>query len=87
VRSIVIFGAVAAAAFAAPSLAQKAPYDTPPTWLRQPTNEEVASVRPTAAIKEGLDGRVTLKCLVTVLGALTNCTVASETPPGPVLPH
>jgi TonB family protein len=77
---------VASAALALPqlSLAQKtqAPYDTAATWLRTPSNAEVESVKPAAAIKEGLDGRVTLQCLVTVLGALTNCTVASEKPAG-----
>jgi TonB family protein len=80
----VLTAALAAAALAAPVIviAQGAPYDVAPNWLRQPTNAEVEAVKPTAAIKEGLDGRVVLKCLVTVQGALTNCSVDHENPPG-----
>jgi TonB family protein len=58
------------------------PYDRDATWLRQPAPEDVNSVRPVAAIKEGIDGRATLKCLVTVQGALVSCSVVSENPPG-----
>jgi TonB family protein len=82
----IFVAAIVVAAVSAPiavtAQKQDSPYDRDATWLRQPSAAEVLAVRPTAAIKEGLDGRALLKCLVTVQGALTNCSVVSENPPG-----
>jgi TonB family protein len=78
-------GLIATVALAAPvfGLAQNpAPYDVAATWLRQPSAEDVQAARPLVAIREGLDGRASVRCLVTLQGALTSCQVLSEKPEG-----
>lgn len=51
---------------------------TNPSWARQPQPEF-----PAAAIAGHIEeGRVTLSCITTPQGALTNCTVTQETPEG-----
>lgn len=59
-----------------------APGDADPDWLRMPTPDELASVYPVVAMKEGLDGRAVIACGVTPEGFLANCKVASEAPAG-----
>ncbi|RAK58777.1 hypothetical protein DJ021_02650 [Phenylobacterium hankyongense] len=56
--------------------------DTPPTWLRKPRTDDLLSVWPRGALSRGVGGKAVLVCTVTVEGALRDCGVASETPPG-----
>jgi protein TonB len=53
-----------------------------PSWLRKPTAEEMAGAYPDAAVRHGLGGLATLSCSVAASGAVRDCKVASETPPG-----
>jgi len=48
-----------------------------PEWVRVPRN--LARYYPARALDRGMEGSVTLNCLVTTVGAL-NCAVVSETP-------
>lgn len=78
-------GMIAVAGLAIPLLGRaqsEAPYDVAPVWLRQPSGVDVQAARPLIAIRQGLDGRATVRCLVTLQGALTSCEVLAETPAG-----
>ncbi|MDF2899984.1 MAG: TonB protein [Phenylobacterium sp.] len=55
---------------------------TNPDWLRRPTGEEVAGYYPVAAMRDGLEGKATIQCVVTRTGMLEHCMIVSETPPG-----
>ncbi len=56
---------------------------TNPEWLRLPTAEQIEAAYPRQAIRQGLDGgSARMRCTVAVNGALTDCTVASESPAG-----
>lgn len=57
-------------------------FDKPADWLRRPTANELMSVYPTEAYKQGLRGRAAISCLITVQGALTDCVALEETPAG-----
>jgi TonB family protein len=71
--------AVAAAGFAfTPALAQ----DRDPDWLKKPSAEDLFSVWPTAAWERGEGGKASIRCTITIVGALRGCTVLSETPAG-----
>lgn len=52
------------------------------TWLTRPRAEDLLGVWPSEALKRGLGGRAVLSCTVTTTGALVECQVASESPPG-----
>lgn len=52
------------------------------TWLTRPRAEDLLGVWPAEALKRGLGGRAVLSCTVTTTGALVECQVASESPPG-----
>jgi TonB family protein len=65
---------------AAPALAFAA--DAPPEWLRKPRTDDLLTVWPRGALSRGVGGKAVLVCTVTIEGALRNCGVASETPPG-----
>lgn len=62
-------------------LAAAAPV-TEPVWLRRPNAEQVATAYPSGAMREGIEGEVTLDCTVTETGTLTGCDLASEAPKG-----
>ncbi|HLZ75807.1 TonB family protein [Phenylobacterium sp.] len=51
-------------------------------WLRKPTAGELMKVWPTEALKNGTGGQATIHCSVSVQGALFDCKVTFETPPG-----
>lgn len=53
-----------------------------PDWERKPTGMEVAQYYPLLPALTGMKGHATITCLVTVSGALENCRVIEETPPG-----
>jgi protein TonB len=52
-----------------------------PTWLSRPTADQMARYYPPAAAAAGIEGKVLMRCQVTVKGTLTACAVVSETPP------
>lgn len=60
----------------------KPPVIRHPAWISQPTGAQMERVYPRRALEDGIGGRVTLRCSVTVTGAMSNCAVASETPAG-----
>ena len=72
--------AVGAAALAVglPAPAQ----DTHADWLKRPSLQDIMAVYPPGAISQGLSGKATIRCVVTVQGALRACQVVSEKPPG-----
>ncbi|HEV2531085.1 TonB family protein [Phenylobacterium sp.] len=51
-------------------------------WLRKPTRDQLLSVWPPAALKRQVKGSATVSCTVTVQGALRDCKVTEESPPG-----
>lgn len=53
-----------------------------PQWLRQPSAAQMERAYPRGAATDGLSGSATLSCVVEASGAVTACTVASETPQG-----
>jgi|HubBroStandDraft_1064217.scaffolds.fasta_scaffold20098_5 TonB family protein len=53
-----------------------------PDWVRVPTGNDFATLYPKAAARQGISGHVTMACGVLASGVLTDCKVASETPPG-----
>lgn len=57
-------------------------YDNSAGWLRKPTEEDLGVVWPRAAWSRGLGGRATINCMVSLQGALFECVVVSEDPPG-----
>lgn len=59
-----------------------APGDSNPDWLRKPTGAQIANVFPKKAIEDGVAGKATIQCQVTVEGFLQNCFVRSESPKG-----
>ncbi len=58
------------------------PVITNPHWLRQPTADEFADAYPQRALIAGKSGFASLACTVMATGALTDCSVAEETPAG-----
>lgn len=56
--------------------------DTDPDWLRKPTEDEVMGVWPTKAWARARGGEGVINCLVSLQGALFDCAVIHETPPG-----
>ena len=52
-----------------------------PTWLSQPDAEAMSRFYPPGAAAAGIEGVASIHCVVTINGTLSNCTVASETPP------
>lgn len=53
-----------------------------PQWVRQPSAAQMDRAYPRGAAADGLAGSATLSCVVEASGAVTACTVASETPQG-----
>ncbi len=52
-----------------------------PTWLSQPDAAAMSRFYPPGAAASGIEGMASIHCVVTINGTLSNCTVASETPP------
>ena len=59
-----------------------APGDSNPDWLQKPTGNDIANVFPKKAIKDGVGGKATIDCQITLEGFLQNCKVLSESPQG-----
>jgi TonB family protein len=57
-------------------------FDAPPAWLRKPTPHDLLAVYPTEAGRLAENGKAQINCLVSVQGALYDCSVISESPPG-----
>lgn len=53
-----------------------------PTWLKMPSSEDMARYYPDRAMRLELEGSVTMSCAVTAKGAVSGCSVVSETPAG-----
>lgn len=56
--------------------------DTAPDWVRKPTPDELMRVWPTQAWAHAKGGQAVVNCLVSLQGALFDCAVLRETPPG-----
>lgn len=56
--------------------------DAPADWLKQPSRQDMMSVWPRSAFETGNGGKALLGCTVTAQGALRDCRVLTETPPG-----
>ncbi|MFO1012143.1 MAG: energy transducer TonB [Caulobacteraceae bacterium] len=65
-----------------PSSATEPAVITRPNWVKLPTGEDLARLYPPAAEATGLGGRATIVCWVTDGGALRDCEVVAEDPPG-----
>lgn len=77
-RILAVLAAAAVSAAACPAVSA----DTDPSWRRRPTPGELLAVWPRAALEKGVGGKATISCKVSLQGALYDCTVVSETPPG-----
>ncbi len=55
---------------------------TNPDWLQKPTFDQMMAIYPLNAFRQDLEGKATIRCIVTTSGLLRACTVVSETPPG-----
>lgn len=53
-----------------------------PSWIRQPTADQMMQAYPNRAIDRRIAGSVSLNCLVEANGTVSGCAVASETPAG-----
>lgn len=53
-----------------------------PTWINQPTGDQLMRAYPDRALQRGLAGSVTLNCMVEANGRVSGCAVSSETPGG-----
>jgi hypothetical protein len=57
-------------------------FDTAPDWLKRPTPDSLRGVFPRQAVSKGVDGSAVISCVATIQGALQDCFVTDETPPG-----
>ena len=53
-----------------------------PNWLSQPSAAEMARFYPAQAADDNVEGRAVIRCMVTVAGTLTACTIVQEQPRG-----
>lgn len=53
-----------------------------PQWVRQPSAAQMERAYPRGALTDGTSGRAVLSCRMTGTGAVSGCTVVSETPAG-----
>ena len=73
---------------ATPALAAPLDQPTPPAdsgepyWIRTPNGDDFARYYPARAARLGVGGRAVAHCRVSATGALVDCTVAEEDPPG-----
>jgi len=73
-----------AAAVSAPAGSPPTPpgLHTNPDWLKKPTIEELLAVWPVRALREGVNGKAEVSCIVNVHGLLEQCAIVSESPSG-----
>jgi TonB family protein len=82
-KNILFATMVAVAAAASAACAQAAPANCKnPDWKHVPTRDQLVSIWPRAALEKGLNGRAGITCTTTTQGALRDCTVVHEEPPG-----
>ena len=53
-----------------------------PSWISQPTGDQMMRAYPNRAIERGIAGSVSLNCLVEANGTVSGCAVTGETPAG-----
>jgi protein TonB len=53
-----------------------------PSWISQPSGEQMVRAYPDRALERGLAGSVSLSCLVQANGSVARCDVVGETPAG-----
>lgn len=53
-----------------------------PSWVRQPTAEQMTRAYPDRASAAGVAGSVSLSCMVEANGSVSGCSVVGETPAG-----
>jgi len=53
---------------------------TNPDWIRRPSGQDVANYWPAKGL--GVDGEVTISCIITIRGTLDRCQVVKEKPAG-----
>ncbi|HEY0437291.1 MAG TPA: energy transducer TonB, partial [Phenylobacterium sp.] len=58
------------------------PFDKAPDWLRKPTERDMLVVWPKAALSQGIGGKATISCLVSLQGALYDYVTTAESPAG-----
>ena len=58
------------------------PVITSPRWIRQPSGAQLTRAYPARALQQSVSGSAQLSCLVQASGAVSGCTVVSETPGG-----
>lgn len=51
-----------------------------PSWVSQPTGEQLMRAYPSRAIRGNIEGSASLNCLVRPNGSVTDCNVTRETP-------
>jgi TonB family protein len=56
--------------------------DVRPTWAKRPSGQEFADAYPFEAMVKGISGSALLDCEADIHGALDDCRVDSESPPG-----
>jgi TonB family protein len=66
----------------ASAVVQTPPKFTRPNWLTPPNGDDLVSLYPVAAAREGIEGSASIKCVVTIEGYLNSCQVVTETPTG-----
>lgn len=54
----------------------------PPVWISRLSEEDILNAWPAAARAARVTGKVKLECLITAKGAVEDCRVVSEDPPG-----
>jgi TonB family protein len=77
-----LLGLSAPAAVAVAPAGEPASKITNPDWARKPSGDDIARYYPVEAMRKGLGGQATIRCLVRVDGHLENCLVVSESPEG-----
>ena len=55
---------------------------TNPSWIRQPSADQLMRAYPDRALKAEVGGRVTMNCLVQPNGRVADCNLTGETPGG-----
>ena len=65
-----------------PEVVKGPPEIVQPDWLARPTAAQLMAVYPQRAVNMGKDGKAILACGVLSSGAVTGCSIVSETPQG-----
>ena len=53
-----------------------------PSWISQPSGDQLMRAYPDRALERGLAGAATLNCMVEANGTVSGCSIISETPEG-----